>query len=709
MDDASPERPPKMRRMRKPVSCVECRIRKIKCDRNVPNCSACIRRGIRHHCRWGDERDEVDAARADAAAFSAESRRSARRQHDVTGLFPLPVFEEGATLPALFANDIEEWELTMETYLMLLPEPEEMDRIIAFYFRELEPLINCMHHDAFQRDYATLKAALPLDLWAAARQSGQASPTPNTPKTTRPAFWGDHASYGLLALLLAVLHASCESMDRNEAPKRATLPHCTTRAEYERALDNMHAASVSLLREAQCMERPTLWVLQTVILLQRRPYNALLLPVFIVWNTLAVRIAQLMGLNRLGSLTEDLARLYARGDSDPSAQSGVRPYMAWLREFAPNDLPRRELARKIWTTLVTTDWLRSVHIDLSYVVADDMNLTAPPAALTDEELARVTSVPAAVLQDTMRPSPHTYGRILLELARCVRQASRVLIRKMLHHDILMVDHPRMLEIDAQIGALVNSLPIYFRFDGIAEVSSSVQAIHAKYPYLTLQRLFLQEQIHFRILVLHAPYLQAAMRDPAHRRSLIACIEGACVVVTVWEELQRGAISNPQVHYVKWHLIIAAVVLDHIIASIHASGNTTPPSDYLRLRTSLRNAVQFLEDPKTQRMLQRLPQKIPLGHLRRFCATPEPEEAQEAGTTATTGAAPPAPPQSAAPPLSLVDEYSQLGDALPLMPPDATWQVDDQSFLANLDFLLTEGGGALSDSSTLDADFPFLGL
>uniref|UniRef100_V5EW02 Zn(2)-C6 fungal-type domain-containing protein n=2 Tax=Kalmanozyma brasiliensis (strain GHG001) TaxID=1365824 RepID=V5EW02_KALBG len=52
------------RRKRAVLSCTECKQRKIKCDRNVPNCGSCVRRGVAHLCRWGDERDYLPAAPA---------------------------------------------------------------------------------------------------------------------------------------------------------------------------------------------------------------------------------------------------------------------------------------------------------------------------------------------------------------------------------------------------------------------------------------------------------------------------------------------------------------------------------------------------------------------------------------------------------------------------------------------------------------------
>lgn len=46
----------KKRKKRLAVACLECRLRKEKCDRNVPGCSNCKRRDI--NCKWGDDRDE---------------------------------------------------------------------------------------------------------------------------------------------------------------------------------------------------------------------------------------------------------------------------------------------------------------------------------------------------------------------------------------------------------------------------------------------------------------------------------------------------------------------------------------------------------------------------------------------------------------------------------------------------------------------------
>ncbi|WFD45255.1 hypothetical protein MPSI1_003937 [Malassezia psittaci] len=658
MDGTDPARPTKMRRMRKP--------------RDQGNGPASLSPGV------DDDLDDLSAE--PPLAFSRAA-----------GVLPLPLYEESKSLAATFQNQLEDWERRMESFFVLLPAPGDLDAIVTLFFERLEPLVGCMCESLFLREYEKLKACIPSNLWLAA-QSRKSS------KSTYSQFWAYPENYGLLALLFAILNASCDSMHLETHPARSAWAYYDFGGDFGQVLDNLHSASISLLTASQYLERPTLWILQAIILLQRRAYNKFLISVNVIANALAIRIAQSMGLNRLGSLKDDLKRVRSHTTLQDHPQGWVVGYLPWVREFAPNDLQKRELARKIWTTLVAADWLRSMHFDFSYMITDETNHTAPPAALTDEELNVVETLPDAIIDDPKRPSPQTYHRILLSLSRTVRSASQILMDKMLRHETLQLDLAQVREMDMQIGNVVQELPSYFRFDGISELSSSVQSIIARYPYLAVQRLLLQEMIHFRMLVLHAPHLHTVMRDPSDRRSLVACIEGACVVVTVWEELQRDDKSNPQIHYIKWHLIVAAVVLDSIIACIHANQSATSETDYWRLKSSLRNAVNFLHEPDTQNLLKRLPKAMPLDHLQRFCGSPEPPEKQEQHH-----------PSSALPIASpFVNDFAQLGDAIPRSGvPDGT--LDDADLLSSLDFLLTENGASMPDMNLFDFDPSQIGL
>ncbi|KAN0063512.1 hypothetical protein ACQY0O_003959 [Thecaphora frezii] len=74
------------RRKRAILSCTECKQRKIKCDRNVPNCSSCVRRGVAHLCRWGDERDDMASTqKAITPSVAALMARIAQLESQVRG------------------------------------------------------------------------------------------------------------------------------------------------------------------------------------------------------------------------------------------------------------------------------------------------------------------------------------------------------------------------------------------------------------------------------------------------------------------------------------------------------------------------------------------------------------------------------------------------------------------------------------------------
>lgn len=55
----------KKKRNRKALSCIQCKTRKIKCDRGEPQCQSCIARGIRGECKYGSLPEEREKGRSD--------------------------------------------------------------------------------------------------------------------------------------------------------------------------------------------------------------------------------------------------------------------------------------------------------------------------------------------------------------------------------------------------------------------------------------------------------------------------------------------------------------------------------------------------------------------------------------------------------------------------------------------------------------------
>lgn len=70
----------KKKRNRKALSCIQCKTRKIKCDRGEPQCQSCIIRGIRGECKYGSLKEEREIT-LDDSRNSHSSRKNSKSTH----------------------------------------------------------------------------------------------------------------------------------------------------------------------------------------------------------------------------------------------------------------------------------------------------------------------------------------------------------------------------------------------------------------------------------------------------------------------------------------------------------------------------------------------------------------------------------------------------------------------------------------------------
>lgn len=74
--DTSPQHAEPPRKRRRPaLSCKQCRIRKVKCDRSSPFCDRCARAGQAHACAYSDDAERGDPARRRSHLSSSLERR----------------------------------------------------------------------------------------------------------------------------------------------------------------------------------------------------------------------------------------------------------------------------------------------------------------------------------------------------------------------------------------------------------------------------------------------------------------------------------------------------------------------------------------------------------------------------------------------------------------------------------------------------------
>lgn len=581
---------PKARRIRKHVSCLPCRERKIKCDRNVPNCATCIRRGIVGECRWGDERDNASVKNTPSTSqnwkekeisehiqrasnpnlydlgIAAEQYSAfslmAQEEKTVSGLFEAKR-TKGSRLAQLCTFNPALWEKIMSHQLRLLPDRRLLHQFVSVYLREVEPLSQCMNSVILHNDLSML--------WGNLKNI---HPDEQSPKeldfaleavTPPSSFWTDVRNYGLLSLVYALLYVTYDVMYLPRLHALNLFHECKDSEDFLRAIEDYYLLSEFFLHESECEEHATLWTLQALMLQQRRHLRMNRIGLGTLGYSNIIRLAKMMGLNRLGDTCEELERVRSKQAQNGNDKMFLQSFPC-LTEFAPDDLPKRELGRKIWTTLVAHDWTLSMHVDFGYTISEGMNKTAPPASLTDEEVLQLSTLPLEVVRDPYRITSNVYCRLRLNISRCARMLSEICLERLSKREIMAPPYDEVIRLDEELRLILNSLPDYFRQDEHIKKSPRVLKIHREHPYLAVQRAFIQESIHHLLLRLHLTHLRAGLSELAFRRSLDTCIEGANIAVLVWEELRKTCNPNVVAPYLKWHLLCGALALSCVVAA-----------------------------------------------------------------------------------------------------------------------------------------------
>lgn len=528
----------------------------------------------------------------------------------------LPIFGL-SQLTIMYSKDRAAWAECVQPYLDLLPSRSTLEDLIHYYVNEIDPLYGFVSEGILK---------IHMDLLFTHLGLSQASSLPEPKhldtvhhivgslgadepaKAIESVFWADARNYGLLALLFGILYAASSMMDIAEVQARR-ISDTQDPEDIEARINAWHDAGIFFFQNSNIIMEPTLWTLQNFSILSIKYLNMREMPIVVIWNRLAISLALHMGLNRMGSTLDDLIH-----DSPGTVRNNdILDYLPWVNEMSPMDLPQRELARIIWAALLRFDWFRSVHVDYTYSVCDRMNQTSAPAALLPKEVLMLRELPRTVLADPNRPSPTVYLRILLEIGRIICEISEILLRRRSLRQKHQLTFEETVHMDRQIRHVQASLPKYFEFDQ-DPLDADLQAIMQQHPYLKIQRLFLQEQIHYRLLRLHLPFIGADILAGHTSLSVETCIEGARVSIAVREELERTKNPNRRVPYLFWHLLTSATVLQRILMHY-----PMPQQRQVQLMQSLRHALRYLDEapfPSSFSVNSHL--LAALDVLRRFC-------------------------------------------------------------------------------------------
>lgn len=764
-----------VRRRRNAISCLECRARKIKCDRNVPGCSSCVARGIKHRCKWGDERDELEnsgeqqqqqqqqqqkygsgsrvgaggAAAAAAAAASARKRMRADGREDEGEIDRIvfavlkrlrgqsstssPDAESSVALAAEMVRDEKKreeeeemvrneredktWVSEAWTYGMVHPQtgtnarsesvskaierpnlvsafdgsdvhhvPKEfttnktsatfaaipagiqlaiteedfaelvdvlpmlrapLDGVIDFFLEHLEPSMGAFnrvvlrnHVDLFWAGVTAVRSSMMMStpssttkkrssssssssaarhgsmsnsygsssaLASAASASAAttaskagilgsmggitATPSsegsPSSPENSGAAAlatagFDSPTRLGLVALILVLTAVSCDKMPGSEVIGRRVFPSTYDESQIPKRKEAMWALAMRFLAQSNYLQQPTLWTLQTIACAKLYWFDRKMMSTCTIWNTTAIRIAQSMGLHRLGSAVNDVRNMRRTGhasctEEEEERSNGSAINMefdplsghSWARKwhkasvslFERDSLSMRELGRKIWYHLTIHDWIFASHMDHAYSIRTEK--TSLPLCLDDEDVVyRLHTMEEKDIErreSLSYPSDNSYILSYYQVARIIRQL--IDLEEELEADF---GFKETCIISDQLRDFLSGLPAYYRFDGVSELSEEVRRQHAARPYLSLQRVLLHEQVHTRLMRLHRNHIGRGLRDEAYVDSVSCCAEAASVVVTVRDELERVQSPLRNMGFFKAHVFQAVLVIQIIL-------------------------------------------------------------------------------------------------------------------------------------------------
>ena len=571
--------PPAPRRERKRIalSCIPCRVRKIKCDRQLPTCTSCKCRGIPNECLWGDERDTVaskdqgNSASENDALVDDISEKVFRRIHYNTSQATTTSNTDDALMRIIFVApesnsfNTAEWR----QILCLLPDRTDCMKIATHYLRWFEPLVNCMNRVLIIHQLQRFWDVNEKFLLGIRRGSLE---VPAESKS----FWDVPCNWGFVSVLFGLVHrTAC-----NISPEGQRSMGIIVGDEGSEKIDAYLNGAMYFLARSNHMAQPTLWTLQAMILIRdyyQRIWQARTLA---MWTSSLVRLAQTMGLHRLGGTIHDLHKQWngishgpGRGDKftplehdfwphqyDTSAEGLVQfaehlrlKSFIWHQEFEPGNLAMREIGRKIWHNLVAFDWQASSFLDHCYAVSESNSFTDPPSDIDDDEVLRLDfekQQDKAALEQRIKQhsfSDNTYLGIYTHIARITRVQVDLENKQQVTVGFSRISESDAEMLDAEYRRVLHYVNVRFNNSG-----------HK--PYSRLQREVLVEMINFRILRLHFAYLTVGLRDTEHRANAEACVDAARAVVRCSYDIEHYLMTNHGLALLTLHLFFATLTL-----------------------------------------------------------------------------------------------------------------------------------------------------
>lgn len=465
----------------------------------------------------------------------------------------------------------------------MCPQPDKVFEAMEFYIDRVEPtvaLFNTVllrHHMSLFVDVITsilskpLRAVLEVDEDGDRR--GRTAPGASSISPPRQRV--------LIAMGLSLLVLVLHHMPVSEVIARQIV-ECDTPEEVVLSQASLHDAAMSMLQQSDYLQQPSLWTLQAIVLMRLYWFERMLFSHCTVWNLTAIRLGHSMGIDRLGSLLDDLDREEERAHVSHADEQDKKDSEHWLEvmrgwasvwvpRFEEQDLALRELGRRVWCNLVTADCILNSHIDCFFATPSvgakvhRMQTKPPWPGIGDEDvfLLQEPGERGDRLRARARQSTHgsSYESGLLASAQFTRQIAERAPGE-------PFDRPRL-------DRLLTLLP-----DG---------------PMPNLnddRRLFLEWCIHSVILRSGLPGLTTALK-PGNSILLKTCTSSALGLVDVRRRMERSGLPWRRLILARTVLFQAVLVLVAILLENPADSTIARDLDLGRMRAEADEAMGHL--------------------------------------------------------------------------------------------------------------------
>ncbi|WFD01338.1 hypothetical protein MYAM1_004100 [Malassezia yamatoensis] len=510
------------------------------------------------------------------------------------------------------------WKVLFVETLRLLPSKEEFFVLFDYYLQHIEPVLNYVNSILMREEIEMLyKNVDSLRVKECSDRSGKSVETEGSVIDSYPSFWTEDKNLGLLSVAYAITYFVYDSMQLGELQNREWMRDCKDSEDKIGLMEQIYAESEYQLRESEYRRNPTLWTIQAILLQQRRHFRMKDFVTATLWHSTAVRLAQSMGLNRLGDTKADLE--YLRGMAEtPSKPEVFLNGLGRYQVYKHNDAARREVARKVWTALVTHDWLTATQLDLTYCVSEAMHNTSVPAMLSDREVLSLAALPLEIVEAPLRSAGNQYLEFKMQMARNARRLCETCCESIARMGVPLPSYEIVQKIDHNLRAISSQLPEHLVLDYAQLRAKAPESLQDGNTSALIQRLMLHETLEHQLLSLHTIYLKSGLEDMQYQRSVVGCIEAASNLLTIWGPLQLHPIGkSPQL---KWHLLVAGGALAYVVGAKIAHGET----DSMRgielesIQNLLEVATDFLEKVRLENNVGPYGLDYSVSTLRQYC-------------------------------------------------------------------------------------------